>query len=268
MQVQALGIISIYNTNNMNFQSKTISKPTITRVQKNIGCDSVSFTNTVKNNIKRVIILLGAPNSGKGTCAREISARYSIPQISTGDILRNEMKNETDLGKKVQSYMISGRLVPDDLVIDIFKTRIAKPDCNNGFILDGFPRTVQQAEKLEELLKKEKNIDVRVINLDVDENILYERSAKRYMCKDCSRTYSIKDYNPLSSKCECGGQLIKRVDDTPEVLSKRLESYKKQSLPLLDFYSDRIINFEVHDNSTQATKVISDILKTFDDVAC
>ncbi|MCQ2753754.1 MAG: adenylate kinase [bacterium] len=246
MQVQALNTMPNYG---INFQHKSITKPVTTKIVKNVGCDSVSFTNSAKNYAKKVIIMLGAPNSGKGTYSRQISAKYSIPQISTGDILRNEVKQGTELGKKAQDYMSAGGLVPDDLILDIFKSRIKMPDCARGFILDGFPRTVKQAEKLDKLLKEDKNIDVRIINLDVDENILFERSAKRYMCKNCSRTYSLEKYNPEISKCECGGQLIKRADDKPEVLAKRLVSYKDQSLPLIDFYSDKVENIAVHDNN-------------------
>ena len=262
MQVQALNSMPNYGIYILN---KTVPTPVSVSIQRNIGCDSVSFKHAAQNDIKKVIVILGAPNSGKGTCARKLSSRYSIPQISTGDILRNEVRQGTALGKKVQDYMNSGCLVPDDLMIDIFKFRIAKPDCKNGFILDGFPRTVQQAEKLEDLLKQEKNANLKIINLDVDENVLYERSAKRYMCKDCSRTYSLDEYSTKTSKCDCGGELIKRADDTPEVLSQRLENYKKQSLPLLDYYSDKILNFEVHDNSTQSDDVIRDIFKALDE---
>lgn len=217
-----------------------------------------------KNNIKKVIILLGAPNSGKGTYAREISAKYSIPQISTGDILRQEVKNGTALGKKAQTYMNSGALVPDELIIGMFKNRIAQKDCLNGFILDGFPRTVAQAKKLDELLKSNKNIETKVINLDVAEQILYQRSANRYMCTDCSKTHSVKNYNPLTSKCECGGKLIKRSDDTPEILKQRLIAYNTQSSPLINYYKEQLRNIHVSESTQSANEILN---KVFDCIA-
>lgn len=209
-------------------------------------CDSVHFT-SLKPMQKKVIILLGAPNSGKGTFARKIVEKYSIPQISTGDILRAELKKASELGLEAKRYMESGGLVPDALIMNIFKKRIAEDDCKKGFILDGFPRTINQAEKLDEILKQDKNIDLKIINLDVDRDILFQRSANRYACADCSKTYSIKEgYDPESSKCDCGGKLIKRADDTPEVLSERLENYSKQTFPLINYYGEKVSEIGVH----------------------
>ena len=211
-----------------------------------IKCDSVSFT-SLKTSQKKVIILLGAPNSGKGTFARKIAEKYSIPQISTGDILRAELKKASELGLEAKRYMESGGLVPDALIMNIFKKRITEDDCKQGFILDGFPRTINQAEKLDEILKQDKNIALKIVNLDVDRDILFQRSANRYTCADCSKTYSLKDgYNPETSKCDCGGKLIKRADDTPEVLSERLENYSKQTFPLIDYYGNKVSEIGVH----------------------
>ena len=154
-----------------------------------LKADSVHFKGNSQIT-KKVIILLGAPNSGKGTFARKIAEKYSIPQISTGDILRGELKKATELGLEAKKYMESGGLVPDALIMKIFQRRIQQEDCQKGFILDGFPRTINQAEQLDKVLSKDKNISLKIINLDVDKEILYQRSANRYTCADCSKTYS------------------------------------------------------------------------------
>jgi len=231
------------------------------KVTAPMPCDSVSFTEK-NDNTKKVIILLGAPNSGKGTQARKISENLGIPQISTGNILRKEVKNGTDLGMEAKAYMESGGLVPDELIMQIFKKRISEKDCAKGFVLDGFPRTLNQARQLDNLLSEDKNTVTQIINLDVDRPILYYRSAARYTCEDCSRTYAITEgYNPDTSKCDCGGKLIKRADDTPEVLSKRLENYDKQTLPLIDYYGERVSNINVQSNDIQATDVFDMIME-------
>lgn len=240
MQIQPIsffGVTNRFKTNN----TRTFLKP--------LPCDSVSFSGKTQNAQKTVIIMLGAPNSGKGTYSSMVSQKYGIPQISTGDILRKEVKAQTELGKQAKAYMDSGALVPDELILDIFQNRIAQDDCQKGFILDGFPRNVEQARKLNEILEKEPNMTLKVINLDVDEDILYKRSALRYYCPDCSKTQPVLDYNPEISKCECGGKLVKRSDDTPAVLKNRLDVYRQQSMPLIDFYSDKVANLPVHDDS-------------------
>ena len=224
-------------------------------------CDSVSFGCVKKPvQLQKVVILLGAPNSGKGTYARKIAERFSIPQISTGDILRGEVKKGSALGLEAKKYMESGGLVPDELIMKIFNKRITQSDCKAGFILDGFPRTIAQAEKLDETLKGLKNADLKIVNLDVDKAILYERSAKRYTCPDCSRVYAIKDFNPETSKCECGAKLIKRSDDTPEVLTKRLESYEKQTFPLIDYYGEKVSHIGVHGKDAPAEETLERVL--------
>ena len=232
---------------NINFMPKLqASKYNQRPILPAMKCDSVHFTGS-SNQVKQVVILLGAPNSGKGTFARKIAEKYAIPQISTGDILRAEVKKLTDLGKKAKEYMESGGLVPDALIMQIFQKRIGQNDCQRGFILDGFPRTINQAEKLDEILNNDKKVALKIVNLDVDKEILYQRSANRYTCADCSKTYSIKEgYNPETSKCDCGGKLIKRADDTPEVLTNRLVSYEKQTLPLVNYYGAKVTNIDVH----------------------
>lgn len=224
-------------------------------------CDSVHFT-SLKSTHKNVIILLGAPNSGKGTLARKIAEKYSIPQISTGDILRAELKKASKLGLEAKRYMESGGLVPDALIMNIFKKRIAEDDCKKGFILDGFPRTINQAEKLDEILKQDKNIALKIVNLDVDRDILFQRSANRYTCADCSKTYSLKEgYNPKTSKCDCGGNLIKRTDDTPEVLSERLENYSKQTFPLINYYGNKVSEIGVHGKESPIEETLAKLFE-------
>ena len=210
------------------------------------ACDSVNFKSANKASVQKIIILLGAPNSGKGTCAKKIAQKYSIPQISLGDIFRNEIKLGTELGFKVKSYMENGELVPDGLIMDALTKRIAMEDCKNGFILDGFPRTLNQAEKFGGTIKGLNNAELKIINLDVDKEILYARSANRYICPECSKIYSLEKFDPETSKCECGAKLVKRSDDTPEVLTKRLENYEKQTLPLINYYSEKVSNVSVH----------------------
>lgn len=229
-------------------------------------CDSVHFSQSAKNNIKKVIIMLGAPNSGKGTYANEISAKYSIPQISTGNLLRAEIKQGSEIGLKAKSFIDSGALVPDKVISELLNNRIKQEDCKRGFILDGYPRTVEQAKELGKILNREKNISLNVVHLNVDENILYERMRDRYICADCSKTVSVKNFNEETSKCGCGGKLIKRADDTPEVLAKRLETYKEQSLPLLDMYKDNIMNFEIHDASTPIKENLARVMNALDEV--
>ena len=244
---------SVTKINSLNLHQNKVSSP--------MACDSVSFTG--KNNaVRKVIILLGAPNSGKGTYARQIAKNFQIPQISTGDILRRELKAGSELGKQAKAYMESGGLVPDELIMSIFKNRIAQKDCAKGFILDGFPRTVNQAQQLDKLLSEDKNIALKIVNLDVDRPILYARSAARYTCEDCSRVYSIKEgYNPETAKCECGGKLIKRSDDTPEVLTKRLESYDKQTLPLINYYGEKVNNIGVHGKDAPAGETLARVME-------
>lgn len=183
------------------------------------------------------LILLGAPGAGKGTQAEIISSTLSIPQISTGNILRAAVKNGTEWGLKAKSFMDAGGLVPDDVVIGILKDRIAEDDCKNGFILDGFPRTVPQAEALESMGV---NID-KVVELDVPDDSIKARLGGRRVCESCGASYHI-DFNPTKQegKCDkCGGKVVQRKDDAPETVVKRLETYHKETAPLADFYRSR-----------------------------
>ncbi|WP_035589637.1 adenylate kinase [Hippea jasoniae] len=187
-----------------------------------------------------ILILLGAPGVGKGTQGVLISKEYNIPQISTGDILRKEVKEQTELGKKAKAYMDKGELVPDDIIIDMMEKRIKQEDCKNGFILDGFPRTTAQAKAFDEMLQKNGlNLD-KVLLIDVPEEEIISRLTGRRVCESCGAVYHIK-YNPPKEDgvCDkCGGKLIQRDDDKEEVVRNRLEVYKKSTMPLIYYYKN------------------------------
>lgn len=185
------------------------------------------------------IIMLGAPGAGKGTQAKKIAAKYGIPHISTGDIFRANIKNGTELGKKAKTYMDQGLLVPDELVVDLVVDRVNQDDCANGYVLDGFPRTIPQAEALDAALAKLGQKVDYAINVEVpDENIVNRMSGRR-ACVDCGATYHIV-YAPtkVENICDkCGGTLILRDDDKPETVTKRLGVYHEQTQPLIDYYT-------------------------------
>lgn len=186
------------------------------------------------------LILLGPPGAGKGTQASSIVAEYGITHISTGDIFRHNIKNETELGKKVKSYLDKGQLVPDELTIDLVWDRLSKEDCKNGFLLDGFPRTINQAEALQKgLAERGLNLD-KVINIDVDKNILVKRLSGRRVCKNCGETYHV-DNKPSEKEgvCDkCSGEVIQRADDNEKTVLDRIEVYENQTFPLIDFYKN------------------------------
>jgi adenylate kinase len=184
---------------------------------------------------------MGLPGAGKGTQAEKVVEEYGIPHISTGDMFRAAMKEGTELGLKAKSFMDKGELVPDEVTIGIVRERLSKDDCKKGFLLDGFPRTVPQAEALENILADlERKIDY-VINIDVDKNILMERLTGRRICKSCGATYHLV-FNPPAQEgvCDrCGGELYQRADDNAETVQNRLEVNIKQAQPLLDFYEEK-----------------------------
>ncbi|NTW70719.1 MAG: adenylate kinase [Eubacteriaceae bacterium] len=184
------------------------------------------------------IVLLGPPGAGKGTQAANIVDEYNIPHISTGDIFRKNLKENTKLGLKAKEYMDKGLLVPDELVVDLVKDRLLQDDCKQGFMLDGFPRTVFQAEALDAELKKMNiKLDV-VLNVDVKQELLMSRLTGRHVCKGCGATYHISNNPPANAGiCDsCGGELYQRADDTEETVSKRLQVYNDQTQPLIDYY--------------------------------
>ena len=185
------------------------------------------------------IIMLGAPGAGKGTQAKKIAEKYHIPHISTGDIFRANIKNGTELGKKAKTYMDQGLLVPDELTVDLVIDRVGQDDCKDGYILDGFPRTILQAECLDAALEKRGEKVDFAINVEVpDENIVNRMSGRR-ACVGCGATYHIK-YNPtkVDGVCDaCGEKLVLRDDDKPETVQKRLGVYHDQTQPLIDYYT-------------------------------
>ncbi|MBO4377305.1 MAG: adenylate kinase [Lachnospiraceae bacterium] len=189
------------------------------------------------------IIMLGAPGAGKGTQAKMIAKEYGIPHVSTGDIFRANIKEGTELGKEAKGYMDKGLLVPDELTVKILLDRVAKDDCKNGYVLDGFPRTIPQAEVLEDALNKLNDKIDYAIDVNVpDENIIKRMSGRR-ACLKCGATYHIEHVPPKKEGiCDvCGEPLVLRDDDKPETVKNRLDVYHKQTQPLIDFYSERNI---------------------------
>jgi len=186
------------------------------------------------------LILLGPPGAGKGTQAKMLTEEYSIPQISTGDILRAAVKDGTAMGLKAKEYMNAGGLVPDEVVVGIVRDRLQEADCENGFILDGFPRTVAQADALQDSLQEmNKELD-RVISLEVDAEALVARLTGRRTCKQCGRGYHVSfDPSRQADVCDiCGGPLIQRDDDQEETIRKRLQVYAEQTSPLISYYRE------------------------------
>lgn len=190
-------------------------------------------------------IFLGPPGSGKGTYSKKLAPFWGIPHISTGDLFREHLKNQTEIGKQVQDFLNSGKLVPDEITIEILKQRIQQPDCKKGFILDGFPRTIPQAEALSKI----SDIDI-VLNLNVPEDVLIEKACARRVCKNCGEIYNLADvdrdgiimpgmFPKQKGICDkCRGELIQRKDDNEETIKNRLEVYKKETQPLINFYKN------------------------------
>ena len=208
------------------------------------------------------IVMLGAPGAGKGTQAKMIAEKYSIPHISTGDIFRANIKEGTPLGLEAKSYMDQGKLVPDELTVKILLDRVAKDDCKNGYVLDGFPRTIPQANVLKEALEKTNDKIDYAINVDVpDENIVRRMSGRR-ACVTCGATYHIEHVPPKTEGiCDkCGSNLILRDDDKPETVLNRLKIYHEQTQPLIDFYNNEGILKEV-DGTIDVKDVFENITK-------
>jgi len=207
------------------------------------------------------IVMLGAPGAGKGTQAKMIAEKYTIPHISTGDIFRANIKEGTLLGLEAKSYMDQGKLVPDELTVKILLDRVAKDDCKNGYVLDGFPRTIPQANVLKEALEKQNDKIDYAINVDVpDENIVRRMSGRR-ACVTCGATYHIEHVPPKTEGiCDkCGSNLILRDDDKPETVLNRLKIYHEQTQPLIDFYNNEGILKEV-DGTIDVKDVFANIV--------
>lgn len=181
-------------------------------------------------------IFLGAPGSGKGTAASRIAPKLNVPHISTGDLFRKNIKEATEIGTKAKEFMERGDLVPDEIVIEMLKNRIEEADCGEGFILDGFPRTIPQAEQLAEIA----NMDL-VINMCVPDDLIIKRLSSRITCKDCGEIFNLigipTKEEGICDKCQ--GEVIRRADDEPEVIQNRLETYREQTAPLIDFYKNK-----------------------------
>lgn len=206
------------------------------------------------------LILLGAPGAGKGTQAEVICKHLGIPAISTGNILREALKSGTEMGLKAKAFMDAGQLVPDEIVIGIIKDRLAEEDCKNGFILDGFPRTVPQAEALE---KMGVNID-KVLSIDVEDAAIQARISGRRVCEKCGASYHIQ-YNPtkVDGICDkCGGNAVQRKDDAPETVIERLKTYHVQTAPLADFYAERgkLVRVKGQDGVAETSKLVLEAL--------
>ena len=210
---------------------------------------------------KMKIIMLGAPGAGKGTQAKKIAAKYGIPHISTGDIFRANIQNGTELGKKAKTYMDQGLLVPDELVVDLVVDRVSQDDCTKGYVLDGFPRTIPQAEALDKALEAKGQKMDYAIDVDVpDENIVNRMSGRR-ACLNCGATYHIVSIpTKVEGICDrCGNSVVLRDDDKPETVQKRLKVYHEQTQPLIDYYKKQNILKSV-DGTQPMEKVFADIV--------
>ena len=208
------------------------------------------------------IILMGPPGAGKGTQAKVLIAKYGIPHISTGDMFREAIKAGTPLGKLAASYINDGHLVPDDVTIGLVKERLSQLDCANGYLLDGFPRTIPQAEALEKIVKEINREITYVINIDTPKEELISRICGRRVCKKCGAPYHIVNVKPkVDGVCDiCGGELVQRPDDNEEALTIRLDAYNKQTKPLLEFYEKKGL---LHTFSGKAKEVLTEELTRF-----
>jgi len=210
------------------------------------------------------IVMLGPPGAGKGTYASRLTKRLGIPHISTGDMVREEIKKQTDLGKKIKEYSDRGALVPDEIIIKLLAERIRKPDCSGGFILDGFPRTIRQAEALENIAK----IDL-VINLNVPDEIIITRLSNRLICRECGAIYNLLTLKPKKDRiCDkCGGTLYQREDDKPEVIKERLNIYRRQTEPLIEYYTKKglLRNISCNDLMTPPEVMVEKIIEIIEE---
>ncbi|MDI6826086.1 MAG: adenylate kinase [Candidatus Aenigmarchaeota archaeon] len=202
------------------------------------------------------IVLLGAPGVGKGTYAEILSKKYKIPHVSTGQMFRDAIKERSELGKKVESFITKGDLVPDDITIDVIKERLKEEDCKKGFLLDGFPRTIPQAEALEKMRKISK-----VLNFVASEENIIERLSGRRTCKKCGAIFHVKNIPPkVEGICdECGGELYQREDETPEAIKVRMKEYNRKTKPLVDFYKKRglLVNIDANYPFEEIEKIVS-----------
>ena len=208
------------------------------------------------------VIMLGAPGAGKGTQAKMIAEKYGVPHISTGDIFRANIKEGTELGMEAKKYMDQGQLVPDELTVRILLDRVAKDDCKNGYVLDGFPRTVYQAEKLDEFLAAQGGKIDKVLDIAVGKDELITRLTGRRVCKACGASFHVVNIPPKKEGvCDyCGGELIQRADDNLETVTNRIDVYEAQTKPLIDYY-EKAGNIAHIDGTTGLDNVFADIVK-------
>ena len=208
------------------------------------------------------LLLIGPPGGGKGTQAKYLVKYFSIPQISTGDMLRENVQNETSLGEKAQKFMIDGKLVPDSVILDMMKKRLDEEDCGNGYILDGFPRTIPQAEGLNDLLNEMNKILDHVVVMDVPDNLIITRLSNRRSCKGCGHVYNLIFEPPANAgKCnECNEELYLREDDNPTTIQKRLTVFHQQTEPVIKYYSNQGIA-KVIDSKGSIDTVRTEIIK-------
>jgi adenylate kinase len=200
------------------------------------------------------LILLGAPGAGKGTVAKQLTQLDGSVQISTGDILRSAVQAGSELGKQAEAFMKAGDLVPDDLIMGIMEQRLQEPDCANGFLLDGFPRTIPQAEALKALLKRIGETLDFAVEIDVPRDVILDRLTTRRTCVDCGAIYNVKSMPPkVEGVCDkCGGKVVQRDDETEEAISNRLDVYNEKTAPLVDFYRDENMLLTVSATSSEA----------------
>ena len=210
----------------------------------------------------RAVIFLGPPGAGKGTQARQIAEAYGVPHLSTGDMFREHVSRGTTLGLRARPIMERGELVPDDLVLSMVEERISRPDCNDGFILDGFPRTLAQAEALDEILRRRLKTEPLVVHFVVDSNQMMRRVTGRRTCKIGGEIYNIYDHPPkVPGRCDRdGGELVQRPDDREEIIAERLAAYERQTHPLVDYYRSRGVLKDV-DGMASPQAVTKDVLE-------
>lgn len=210
------------------------------------------------------LMLLGAPGAGKGSQATQISKALSVPHISTGDMFRYHINNNTDLGKEAQQYMEKGLLVPDELTVNIVADRLKQDDCKNGFILDGFPRTINQAKFLDDVLNSLKIKLDCILNIVLDDNTIIKRLSGRRICPQCAAVFHIEDKPPLREGIcnNCDSELIQRDDDNEETIVKRLKVYHEQTKPLIEYYKDKVkmLNVQSQKSFAETTKNVFDSL--------
>ncbi len=214
------------------------------------------------------LVIMGPPGAGKGTQSALISSKYGIPHVSTGDMFREILKRSDDLANRIRKYVESGELVPDELVVEMVRDRICRPDCERGFILDGFPRTVAQAEALDRMLESAGKELNAVLYLRVSEEAVVRRLSRRRVCESCGAIYHL-DYNPPKRPgvCDrCGGRLIQRDDDQEEVIRERLRVYHEQTEPLINYYGERGLLVEI-DGCKEIHEVWEDVQKVLDPLA-